>query len=527
MAETKQSPKDGKFYSKNDDGSWSPVIKVSPKNGKTYVQTGTNQWEEDGSPLSTPAEFNPLSAVGKGVTSLIDLDRKLGAPQVLASMDGAVQEGENRFNPLGKDLPPSSEMLKRVMEKRGVSPVNPFNNPVGQQVGGFALDMMTPSSLASLGAAGLVKNSPRIAKAIEAMKWANPIGELAGQGIGRAADNIGSSMWKSPFKKIDVENTIGRKKGEIGKLIEQYGITGNYEETLNKLRNVLKETEGPNIGSYLDQSGKKWSADEIKALSGGAIPDQAGSLGSKDDILGFIDDELSRVADVRGLTSQNSKYKSDYSDYLKNNTAHQERDLSQGKLFRDPQVRGDFDSEGNGLLGIGDIIAPQAGPMAPVRPDDKIFTAKDIFDLRGNLAHKAKSGFSGKSSAAISNPKADQMSGVYGAMNNEIEAALPAASIPGYKGTMDRYGTVSSAIPDLEKAAIAEAKQPFWNLKGIELNRPSSWTNVIPDGILPGVGAQTKAGKLIKGSGKSTQANPWLIRALPKLIEQDYKDEQP
>lgn len=311
MAEVKQSPKDGRFYMKNTDGSWSPVIKVSPVNGKSYVQVGKNDWEELVNEQNQEPVENSLSPVtamknlaknSGPILNALDLERRYISPAAIMTWarPDLLEESERGagFSSDQRPFPTMGELLDRKAAKSGETELEKSMNSATRHGLGFLADLVTPSTLVSAlpktwkTAIGVTRAAESFPKVADTLKFlGNPVGEAMGFASSKPAESIGNYIYDMPFRKIDATADTGANVKRISEIAKQYGITGDYRSILRQLREKMA-MEGKNIENSIGLLQEKISPAEIMQISDGAASKNLGQMQDRERILNFIEDEL-------------------------------------------------------------------------------------------------------------------------------------------------------------------------------------------------------------------------------------------
>lgn len=410
--EIKQSPKDGKFYQKNSDGSWSPVIKVSPKDGKSYAQVGKNQWEElqNEQAQQNPTDIiNPLNFVSQNsnaILNTLDLERRYASPAaaLAAARPDLLQESErgSGFGEGAGQFPSMAELLNRRAAKLGETQSERSMNQPMRQAGGFLADLVTPSTVLSMGGSKLLQNSPKLAKAARVYEGAaNPLGELFASAK-PALEAGGSALYNRPFKKIDASADVQKGVQRISEMAKEYGITGDYQQILAQLRDKI-EQEGQNIGGTVSKLQGRLSPSEIMGSAEGAASKNLGSMQDRENILNFIQNELDLMTPP-SFQENMAKYVADKNKYNADILKYNEQNLGQGRLFDQPQtevfnesvpvttetrnskvIGGDFENFPQSTMGTVEVRNPETRVWEPDIRDPNLQRQKSALENIGTV----------------------------------------------------------------------------------------------------------------------------------------------
>lgn len=155
--------------------------------------------------------------------------------------------------------------------------------------------------------------------------------------------------------------------------------------------------------------------------------------------------------------------------------------------------------------------------LEPVAPADKIFSQRDLFDLKGTLGNKAFKGVPDATTGATTQVSKKQMMEIYGAFDKEakkaVEQELGQAEAKKFINSIEKYAQLKKnkgGFKKLEKLAENEAAMPAWGIKNVDLSRPATFLDVWPNALTPSAGFQTKTGMGAMKAAEKIQ--PWMIQ---------------
>lgn len=319
-------------------------------------------------------------------------------------------------------------------------------------------------------------------------------GSLAGFGIGSGMAGLtkgGESLYKRPFKNIDAEANVLHDT-PISDLALSEGVTGNPQTIYEKLL-AIKSRAGQQIGSGVARSQERFGVNNIVDGLENSVPNTAGQMGSKENVISFIKKELKAVADMKNQPGM-QKYAQELANY-------------EAELLK-------FNNRPNtgGLMG---------NPLPPVKPVEPVFpnqiTTGDLFDVKVGAGQNLKTAF-----ANGEVPLSKEAKGaLYDYMNKNTRDPIARASTPEqmavFNKAMEDYGTIASNDAELFKAAKAWQKNKSI-LPDVRLRLNGQ--KGLPITYEPSEFLMTNVGNFMNKAGSSKLANK-AAATIPKYLARE------